>query len=255
MDAICILCTENFIKNDRRQKFCSLICANRFNLNNKNKSILPSDYSSDLAELIGILLGDGSVTKYFVKVHLNRVADRGYEKYVVKLCKKLFGNKVITLRDVTNEGTNQIQISSIDVCDYLRGAGFDPKIRKIPSWIEENDDFTRACIRGLFDTEGSVGVKYFQGKNGLYIYKQLTFTNSNTHILQFIERCLRLYGYKPTRNSKTNIYISNRVDIARYQEEIGSSNPKMIRKLGDSYRGYGGVAERFKAAVLKTAIP
>lgn len=230
MNGSCALCVTEFVKNYKRQKFCSLICANRFNLNNKNKPTLPV-YSADLAELIGILLGDGSVTKYFAKVYLNRIADKGYEKYVVELCQKLFGQEVVTWRDVPKSGTTDIQISSKDACDYLRSIGLDPKIRRIPLWILENDSFIRSCIRGLFDTEGSVGIKFFKGKRGNYVYRQLTVTNTNGHILQFIERCLRLYGYKPTRNSKTNIYISNRRDIARFREEIGSSNPKMISKL------------------------
>lgn len=237
----CALCLKSFGRNYQKQKFCSLICSNRFNLNNKNKPILPSKYSPELAELIGILLGDGSVMKYFAKIYLNRVADKGYEEYVTNLSRKLFGESVVTCYDVPNDGTMNVQISSIEVRDYLRNIGFDPKIREIPKWILENDDFIKACIRGLFDTEGSVGVKYFKGKKGNYIYKQLTVTNTNKNILQFVEKYLILYGYKPTRGSKTNIYVSNRKDIARYREEIGSSNPKMIGKLGDSYKGNAGL--------------
>src|SRR5258708_540331 len=144
----CVFCKQGFIRKWENHKFCSIRCSNRFNLNNKNKPEIPQRYNQNLSELFGILLGDGSVTKYFAKIYLNRTADKGYEEYVAKLCKKLFGNKVVTLRDVPKEGTNQIQISSKSVCDYLRNIGFDPKVRNIPTWITKNDNFRKFCVRG-----------------------------------------------------------------------------------------------------------
>lgn len=211
--------------------FCSLICSNRSNLNNKNNVIVPSKYNSELAEFFGILLGDGSVTKYFVKIYLNFIADAGYIPFVRKLSQRLFLGVPVTYQRRISEGTKEIQISSKDVCDYLRGIGFDPKNRCIPTWITENNKFIKATIRGLFDTEGSVGIKYFRGKNGNYIYKQLIVTNKNKNILRFLEKSLVMFGYKPTKNSGKNIYISNRPDIERYVDDIVPHNPKIINKI------------------------
>lgn len=193
---------------------------------------MPSKLGEDLAELAGIFLGDGNLTKYFFKVYLNRIADKEYPEYVLKLCQLIFPEATISCRDIPEHGTKDIQISSKIACDYLRKeAGFDQKKRHIPRWILKEDRFIKQCIRGLFDTEGSVAMKYFNGKKGKRLYKQLTFTNSNEKILQFVEKYLRLYSYRPTRNSKKNIYLSNKNDIARYMDEIGSSNPKMLGKL------------------------
>ena len=92
------------------------------------------------------------------------------------------------------------------------------------------EKFTKRTIRGLFDTEGSVGIKRFQGKNGLYVYKQLTFTNTNKNILKFIESGLTKLDFSPTKNAKKNIYLSNVKDIKKYFEIIGTSNPKLVKK-------------------------
>ncbi|KKQ52224.1 MAG: hypothetical protein US70_C0010G0029 [Parcubacteria group bacterium GW2011_GWD2_38_11] len=231
MNAKCKFCGNNFDKKYKTQKFCSLICANRSNLNNKNYVILPKRHTKELAELFGILLGDGSVNKYFVKVYLNRIADAEYVTFVEKLLRKLFPGALATSQDRPKRGTAEIQLSSKNVCDYLKKLGFNGKKRKIPTWIENDIKFAKATVRGLFDTEGSVGVKYFKGKGGSYIYKQLTVTNKNENILKFLEKYLTILGHTPTKNSKKNIYLSNKISIDKYLKEIGSSNPKIIKKI------------------------
>lgn len=231
METRCKFCHRIFEKKYGSHQFCSLTCSNRFNLNNKNTVTVPSKYSAELSELFGILLGDGSVTKYYAKVYLNAVADLEYVSFVQILAQRLFPRAPVTIQQRPNAGTTEVQISSKDVCDYLRRIEFNAKERYIPSWIVNNDAFTKAVVRGLFDTEGSVGVKYFRGKHGNYLYKQLTVTNKNKNILGFLEQSLTALGYKPTKKSRKNIYLSNKPDIKRYLDEIGSHNPKIVRKI------------------------
>ncbi len=185
-----------------------------------------------MAELFGILLGDGSVTTYYAKVYLNLKLETAYALFVTDLFKKLFPGSNVTNSKRESRGTWEVQISSKEACDYLKKIGFDPKIRSVPLWITQKSLFRKAAIRGLFDTEGTVGVKFYKGKRGFVQYKQLTVTNTNKNILQFVENSLVGLGYRPTKNSKKNIYISNRLDIKRYLEDIRSHNPKMLGKLG-----------------------
>lgn len=244
MGMICKFCLLSFVSKYSTQRFCSLTCSNRYNLNNKNSVTLPVKYTADLSELFGILLGDGSVTKYFAKVYLNAIADAEYVSFVETLASGLFPGASVTIQERTNHGTTEIQISSKDVCDYLYRIGFSPKERYIPSWIKMNDIFIKSAVRGLFDTEGSVGIKYFRGKHGNYLYKQLTVTNKNKNILAFLEQSLIRFGYRPTKKSQKNIYLSNHPDIDRYLDEIGSHNPKIVRKINteeiDGF-SYGGL--------------
>ncbi|MCX6819887.1 MAG: hypothetical protein NT019_01180 [Candidatus Adlerbacteria bacterium] len=192
---------------------------------------MPAAYSPELAELFGILLGDGSVETYFTKVYLNRVVDKPYVSFVFKLCKRLFPKASVTRYDRPAKGVVEVQISSKAVSDYLFSIGFKPKERTVPAWISSNVPFTKRTLRGLFDTEGSVSFKFYRGALGDTFYRQLTCTNSNKNILSFLEKKLTLLGFKPTKNSRKNIYISNRLDIKKFLDDIGSSNPKILRKL------------------------
>src|SRR3989338_5222225 len=138
MNKKCAYCGNLFEKKYNKQKFCSISCSNRYNLKHKTNFKKPLKYSEELAELFGILLGDGSVTKYYVKIYLNRIADKKYYPYIIKLSRKLFPNIPVTHKHRIQKGTTEIQISSKDVCDYLKSVDFDPKIRYVPFWIIKN---------------------------------------------------------------------------------------------------------------------
>ncbi len=228
----CVFCLKDFSSRNPYRRFCSVTCSNRFNLNNKNKRVvLPRAYSTGLAELFGILFGDGSVTKYFAKIFLNASCEKPYAQYVQRLCQTLFPKATVTRYISKKRGTVEVQISSSDVTRYFLANGFDPKKRSVPEWIQNNKNFNLMAIRGLFDTEGTMGIKYFHAKKGKRFYKQLTFTNKNKNLLAYVETQLKNFGYRPTNNSQKNIYISNEYDIHRYSIEIGSSNRKLIKKL------------------------
>ena len=231
MRARCFFCKHLFTKKYSAQRFCSITCSNRYNLNGKVAVITPRNYDNNLAEFFGILLGDGSTTEYFTRVYLNRVADKPYASFVTNLAKQLFPNIPVRRREKVDNGTIEIQISVRGVGDYLRKTGFNPKTRKVPVWITKNQEFSISTMRGLFDTEGSVGIKFFHGKKGNYFYKQLTVTNTNKNILNFLRKTLSSLGFHPTRTRNKNIYISNRKDIYKYMNIVGSHNPKLIKRL------------------------
>ena len=50
--------------------------------------------SEDLAEFIGIMLGDGGLTHFQCTIYLNSQKERSYAKYIKNLIKKLFGYTV-----------------------------------------------------------------------------------------------------------------------------------------------------------------
>ena len=227
----CSYCKKQFTSRSSLRKYCSLTCSNRANRNNSKSVSLPKSKSAELAELFGILLGDGSVAQYYSRIYLNRIADAEYWPYVRDLCIRLFPGATVSAIDRPKRGTREIQISSKSVSTYLVKCGFDPKIRSVPNWISSNKGKSKRCIRGLVDTEGTVGIKRYTGVQREHIYAQLTFTNKNKNLLSFIESKLMQFGYSPTRNSRKNIYISNARDIQRYMLEIGSSNPKFAKKL------------------------
>lgn len=226
---ICPFCKKEFRKRTRTYKFCSLICSNRFNLNHKNEVILPKK-NVNLAEFIGICLGDGCVTKYQTSITLNSIVDYQYLPYVVSLAKKLFQGATVSVMPNKRENSTDVRVNSITVATFLRDMGIISNAKYVPAWILANSEYTKACIRGLFDTEGSISFKQYVSKKGISIYKQLNFRNANISLMTFVRDNLINLGLKPTITLKRSLYLSNDRSIDTFRQIIGFSNPKLLKR-------------------------
>jgi len=198
------------------------------------KNIHHPSKSCDLAELVGILLGDGGITDYQVKITQNKEADRDYSPYIVRMFKRLFGIDP-TIRDDKMEKTRDIIVSSVSLVEYLLEMGLKNgnKISKqvdIPSWIKTSDKFKKACLRGLIDTDGSFYVDKHKIKNKYYFNPGLIFTAYSSPLFSSAKGMLISLGYHPT-GEKRNLYLRKEDEIMRYFQEIKSSNPKHITKF------------------------
>jgi hypothetical protein len=222
----CRKCKNQFRKREKSYKFCSLLCSNRYNLNNKNKVNLPK-YSKKLAEFIGICLGDGYSSIYQTEITLNSNADKEYIPYVASLAKYLFPGATISLKKNISENAIRILINSKTVSDFLKKMGNVPNKKYIPNWILKNSSYKKGCMRGLFDTEGSISFKVYAGQIRVGLYKQLNFRNTNMVLMKFIRDELISFGFKPTRTLKKSLYLSNHESIAEFGKKIGFSNPKL----------------------------
>ncbi len=225
----CLFCKKDFRKRTKKYKFCSLTCSSNSNKNGLIKIKLPQN-SESLAEFVGICLGDGYVSKYQTQIILNSIADKDYAPYIIKLIKKLFPILKISLYKRKEENALNIRINSKIVSDFLMHMGIIAKNKKVPLWILENMSYRKACIRGLFDTEGCISFKKYQGKSKESLYKQLIFTNTNKEIIQFIRDTLINLGLKSTMSLKKNLYLSSHKDVDHFRKEIGFSNAKLLRR-------------------------
>ncbi len=225
----CTFCKKEFRKRERKYKFCSLKCANNFNKNGLKNVLLPS-VSTRLAELVGICLGDGYVSPYQIAITLNSEADKQYIPYVVNLISTLFPEIKISLIKRKKENATDIRISSKIVAEFLLNMGIIPKRKTVPSWIYSKEEYRSACIRGLFDTEGSISFKDYRSKKGTSLYKQLNFRNYNKELILFVRDSLLSLGIRPTLSLKNSLYISNDKDIDIFCKKIGFSNPKLQQR-------------------------
>ncbi len=226
---MCLHCKKEFRKRERLYKFCSLICSNRHNLNGLNKVQLPNRNKS-LAEFIGICLGDGYAARHQTAITLNSIADAQYLPYVIKLIAELFPGATISIIPRKKEHATDVRINSRIVVDFLQKMGIVPNAKSVPSWILRNPDYTAACIKGLFDTEGSLSFKTYKAKKGISLYKQLNFRNTNTNLMSFVRDSLIVIGLKPIMTLKKSLHISNDKDIAIFRERIGFGNPKLSKR-------------------------
>ena len=195
-----------------------------------------------LAELVGILLGDGNIyfcskskriCSYSVRIAGDFEKDRDYHlNYIAPLCNDLFKINV-RIRNHTVNNERFVCLESRLLIDFLISIGLKAgdKIKNkvgIPNWIFENTEFLKACLRGLIDTDGSVYRMSKRDKNLI----RMDFTNYNRTLLDDTRAAFIRLGFNPSKIICNNkFFISRQDDIARYIREIGFSNNKHIERL------------------------
>ncbi len=198
--------------------------------------------SALLAELVGILLGDGCLgNEYQVSVSFNSETDVAHAHYMRRLFKTLFGlHASIWYRKQTRTGivtasSRLLHKYLIDDVGLQKGNKVVEQV-DLPDWIWGSQVYQTACLRGLVDTDGSV-YSYEHRVNGhSYRHKALCFTNHSMPLLRSVERLLRNLGLHP-KIYRYNVYLHQADEIRGYFNRVGTSNPKHLRKYRMSWRG------------------
>ena len=127
--------------------------------------------SESLAEMFGIILGDGRIRwdpagkHYQLDVILNWVDEKDYVLYVKDLLIKEFQYHPKISRQVNEDGSVgkgiYLTIYSKKIVQELISLGLfsGNKVKnqvKVPKWIKGCKTFILACLKGLFDTDGSI---------------------------------------------------------------------------------------------------
>jgi intein/homing endonuclease len=127
--------------------------------------------SESLAEMLGIILGDGRLRwdptgrHYQLDVILNWVEEKDYVLYVNDLMMRLFQYKPKLSRQINEDGSIgkgiYLTIYSKKLVYELISLGLIPgnKVENqiiVPKWIKECKSYMIACLKGLFDTDGSI---------------------------------------------------------------------------------------------------
>lgn len=199
------------------------------------KEIQLPAYSADLAEFIGILIGDGSVTSHQVTITLHRVDDREYLQFVRDLCRRLFDIEAsLTCR--RDSSVCNVVISRVRLISFLTSMGLPigSKVRyqvEIPTWIVSDPQYVVRCLRGLFDTDGCLYIDRHHYKDQTYYHSAMAFTNRSLPVLNFFKNTLEQLGFHPTQKTPYCIFLRRNGEIIRYFQAVGSSNPKHLNKL------------------------
>lgn len=189
----------------------------------KRKFIRPI-YSKELAEFIGIMCGDGHISKTQVTIHLGN-KEQGYVEYIKFLFKNLFSQELKYYND--KNGYFTLYIGYIELIKFLKKMGLvNNKVKdqvSVPKWIFKNPNFMREFTKGFFDTDGSV-YKLRWGN-------QVSFCNRSLKLLKDTRRILKKLGFSPSRISLYNMYLTRKKDLVRFYQEIGSNNPKKAKRF------------------------
>lgn len=184
--------------------------------------------SGRLAELFGILIGDGGLSRNQVRVTLNS-KETEYATHVVRLVEEMFRYK--TSVNHYHPSTTDIYISSRSAIDYLNKLGLPigDKVRqqhRIPDWIRNKNDFLKACLRGIFDTDGCVFLDkhIYQGTH--YASVGLAYTTYSSPLKMDIESGLRYFGFSPVVGTKNRIMIRRRKEALSFFDIIKPANSR-----------------------------
>lgn len=214
-------------RKENPQKYKTLGC-------NVRKDFPDIQKSNDLAEALGIILGDGGITTYQVKVTLDRTTDREYSVFVQDLFGKVFGEKP-SFSERYDDNSLHLTLSGIGLVESLSNFGVNKGNKIImqvdfPEWIWEKLDYQIACVRGLFDTDGCIYLHYHWTKGIKYRSLGFCFTSWSVPLLNSFYRVLQKVKIKSYLKSG-RIYIYDFLEIEKYFKIFGSSNPKHTKKF------------------------
>lgn len=200
----------------------------RFLADKKIKNVKLPEMNEELAEFIGICLGDGTLTRYFIRISSDPRYEIPYLNYISKICKNLFG---ITpcIRKERERNLIYLTLFSVKICKFLHDIydlPYGNKIKndaKIPSIILKNKNLRKSCLRGLIDTDGCVsrGTIYFCS-HGRTLKNQV----------EKIGRELNIF----TSSSEFIIGTGVHKKVIQYFKIIGSSNLKHIVRFDKKFK-------------------
>jgi len=199
------------------------------------------NFSEELAEFTGIVMGDGSLSRLQVEISCHRKLDREYALFIKRLIRSLFGVEA-SFYYPRNSLVLKIVVSRrrlVDFCKTKMGLSVGNKLQQgldIPPWVKRHINFQKACIRGLIDTDGSIFEEKHKVRGKIYSYKRLNFTSASPQLRDSVFGALDFFGLSPSFRGGKRVQIEKQKKILEYFEVIGTNNPKHKRKILEEYR-------------------
>jgi len=204
-----------------------------------------------IAEIAGAILGDGCISHYwdswsgywrYELAFTGHLHDEAYYNNVVQpiICKHFSVKGSLRLRKSDN--TVRYHVRSPRVCRYFCELGIPvgkkPDTLDIPYSIKANDRLLEYCIRGLFDTEGSVYRRYSkQYANHPKIYDHYAVIQLRMRsfpILLTVKKFLESNSISTTKISEQDnrwtLRIVKQKSVADFVRLVGFSNPYHIKR-------------------------
>ena len=233
--------SENIVKNTRP------------NIRHCLKEInTPTEMSFELAELIGIILGDGSFDpsgNNIISVAVG-LDFKYYANHVADLFLKVFGVEAKIYKKSNCYAVtlcSKIAIDFLHFCGINKGCTFDNK--KIPWSIwNSSQDYRIACLRGLFDTDGCAS-------------KSISYSSKSKDLICDIELMLSELGIqtrsthiKNRHNNIFNIKVKGRAFNKKFYQKIKLVSKQKIDGLKDLYKSSYCSNRGFKVSFLQNRI-
>jgi hypothetical protein len=208
----------------------------------------PSKISENLAEEIGLHIGDGSMNYYknrgklkgFYQLRGHIKDDKKHYEIRIKYLFKTLFDMNIKIRKMPSTRVIGFQIWSNDLIEFKKkfNLPLGSKINiEIPKDFLSNRKLKRAIVRGIFDTDGGI---YLEKKNHK-LYPRLHITTISFKLSEQLLKIFKELGFCVTKysqlyNKKYNRQRSYVINIRgvkmfhKFMKEISPKNPKHEEK-------------------------
>lgn len=206
---------------------------------------LPTEPSEELAELLGILTGDGYMNhypyqgKYLIEITGNSVLDKEYFEEVSSMIYSLFGLNP-TWKYFKKQNAMNLRMISKGMLYFLLHCGFKCGRKEqigIPGWISADDRYMRAFIRGLADTDFSFHWRkdypIISGglKSKVLMVAVAEYLQSKGFAVAgpYMELKKDKRGYRDSVGYK--MALNGHKNLERWMNDIGFRNKRHLRKI------------------------
>ena len=202
------------------------------------KSVKIPEKNEQLAELIGIILGDGHLHKKENKLTVvSSIEEEPYlQNVVMTLISNLFNIKP-NLRKRLDRNAYYMWIASKEMMKFLTSIGLkrgNKRYATIPPFIFENKRYLISFLRGLFDTDGCL--KFSRLSKSYPYYPRIQFCFSDTPFSDNVIKIISLVNFKSCTwkenrfNGLAFHQISGKENLERWIKEVGPRNMVHITK-------------------------
>ena len=217
----------------------------KINKGNYVKS-LPTSISAPLAEVYGALIGDGCLSTCYSKSNKRQlyiVMFTGhthdfeyYQKIIRPTFIKEFGTRgYLAHRSEKRGKCIDYSTQSKRIFNWFKNSGFPvgKKVKlEIPPAIIENNKLSIACVRGIFNTDGSIYNRYskkYRNHTKHYRYKNIEFKMNSLEVITQVKVILERNGINTSnirKNVKCNVLnIHNQKFVKLFFKLVKPSNP------------------------------
>lgn len=183
--------------------------------------------SKELAELIGIILGDGHIhaqeqtedktQQYYVSVTLHE-DEKEMIRRTETLISDLIGKEPLKF---SNSQFKSIQIRLVGKLGVImmKDHGLKPgnKVENqvgVPEWIKNDEKYSIKCLKGLIDTDGTI---YQRNHDGYYVAQ---FKNRSLTLLEDFEDMCAMLDIRCSKSGKFQIQIASQQELKKFLRKI-----------------------------------
>lgn len=213
------------------------------------------ELTPELAEVTGTLLGDDCLSRFWTNYDSrwrHQIVFTGsndefayYLDFIQPVIKKYFGVRGrLFIRKYRGGESTRYYVSSRKVFDFFSGVGVPigkkSHIAFIPPTFFENPELLCACLRGIWDTDGSVYLRYtkrYSNHRRWYpTYLTLEFKSASEKMVLGMKKAFDLFSIKSNKILQNKLHqfvfrVNDQSEIQKFLDLIGFRNPHHLNRL------------------------